>query len=174
MADGVCENELCGPVIIFQNVLSLRLPDVLVGEILQQHRQNYLHMYLRRKDLSMAPGTAYFSGRVSLVEAKKLPNGTDLARINLEMSIEGFDEAPPTTENIQLSVFGEKAMGLKRRLEQGDNFAMISAEVRCRPYTNKDGVTRAFPSFNVRSIVTERRSKPKAQDSDDLNDNIPF
>jgi hypothetical protein len=54
-------------------------------------------MLLRRKNLAMAPGAAYFSERISLVELKKLPNGTDLCRINLEMTIEGFDEAPSTS-----------------------------------------------------------------------------
>jgi single-stranded DNA-binding protein len=90
------------------------------------------------------------------------------------MSIEGFEEAPPTTETIQISVFGKKAMVLKRKLDQGDNFAMVIADVRCRPYTGKDGTTKAFPSFNVKNIVTERRSEPKAQSSEELDDNIPF
>jgi hypothetical protein len=50
----------------------------------------------------------------------------------------------------------------------------VTAEVRCRPYTNKDGVTKAFPGFNVRNIVTGRRSEAKAQDSEDMDDNVPF
>jgi single-stranded DNA-binding protein len=112
-----------------------------------------------------------------MVEAKQLQNGMNLVRINLEMSIEGFEEAPPTVEIIQLSVFGKKAAILKRKLDEGDNYAMITADVRCRPYKNKDGVTKAFPSFNVRNIVTERRNEAKAHDPDGFDDGadqVPF
>ncbi|MDR0727360.1 MAG: single-stranded DNA-binding protein [Puniceicoccales bacterium] len=125
----------------------------------------------------MSAGTAYFTGKISMVEAKQLPNGMNLVRINLEMSIEGFEEAPPTTEIIQLSVFGKKAVILKRKLEEGDNYAMVTADVRCRPFKNKDGVIKAFPSFNVRNIVTERRSEAKAHDPDGFDDGadqVPF
>jgi single-stranded DNA-binding protein len=93
------------------------------------------------------------------------------------MSIEGFDETPATAEIIQLSIFGKKAAVLKHKLERGDNFAMVTTDVRCRSYKNKDGVTKAFPSFNVRNIVTERRSGEKAQgygELDDSTDRIPF
>jgi hypothetical protein len=139
--------------------------------------ENCLHISLARKILSMSSGTAYFVGKISLVEAKQLANGMDLVKINLEMSIEGFDETPATAEIIQLSVFGTKAMILKRKLDQGDNFAMVVADIRCRPYKNKDGVTKAFPSFNVRNIVTERRSGEKAHgygELDESTDRIPF
>jgi single-stranded DNA-binding protein len=121
----------------------------------------------------MSAGIAYFAGKVSLVEAKQLANGMDLVKINLEMLIEGFDETPATAEIIQLSIFGKKAAVLKHKLEQGDNFAMVTTDVRCRPYKNKDGVTKAFPSFNVRNIVTERRGKGNGQGYDS-EDQVPF
>jgi hypothetical protein len=107
----------------------------------------------------MAMGTAYFSGKITCGEFKEFENGKGILTINLTMVVPGYQDAPATEETLQLSAYGQRAQILRRKLaDDGHNYAMVQADVRCRPFIGKDGSTRAFPSFSIREICTERRN----------------
>ncbi|MDR2677680.1 MAG: hypothetical protein LBB26_03935 [Puniceicoccales bacterium] len=123
----------------------------------------------------MALGAAYLSGRLSIADFKELANGNYILRLNLSMRIEGFEGAPATEEIIPLSVFGSLAPILRRKIEkEGHNYGIAICDVRCRPYKNKDGETKAFPSFNVKSICSEKRGCEKNTAPDGGDDEVPF
>jgi hypothetical protein len=125
--------------------------------------------------LAVIAGTAHFVGRLSVADFKELQNGNYILKLNLAMRIEGYEGAPPTEETIPLSVFGALAPLLRRKIEkEGHNYGIAICDVRCRPYKNKDGEMKAFPSFNVRSVCSERRGDGWASAPDPVEDDVPF
>jgi hypothetical protein len=126
----------------------------------------------------MAAGTAQFVGKIYYPELKEIGEGNCYLKFNLGMSSYDNGKKAWTVEFVPLVVFGELARHTHRAItEEGHNFCMAFADVRCRPFVTKSGHKNRIPSFECRQIVTAKAQKngpAEEKDHDTTGDGTPF
>ena len=116
----------------------------------------------------MAPGTAQFVGKIYYPELKELPGDNCYLKFNVGMSIYDRNKKSSSMEFVSLIVFGELARATNSAIiEDGHDFCMAFADVRCRQFVTKNGHKNRIPSFECRQLITRKAPKREQHDSAD-------